>query len=246
MKIKLTICYLGTNYAGWQIQNNTVSVQQKIQDAVESLFSVRYPVTGCSRTDSGVHANDFCCTVSLGENKCNISEDKLPYALNHRLPFDIAVKSADYVNDDFHPRYDVKYKEYEYLIYNSGLRSPFYENRAFFYPSKLDEILMERAASHFLGKHDFAAFMASGSDIKDTVREIKYFTVKRDGDIIRINVAADGFLYNMVRILVGTLIEVSEGKINIEDIDDIILSKDRKRAGFTVQPHGLYLNKVIY
>ncbi len=245
MKIKLNISYLGTNYCGWQTQKNAVSIQEKIQDAVENVFGKRYDVTGCSRTDSGVHANDFCCTVSV-DNNTNIPETKLPLAINRFLPDDISVTNAEYVPDSFHPRYDIKYKEYEYLIWNSQSKNPFMADRAYHYPKKLDENIMNKVSKYFIGKHDFAGFMASGSSVVDTVREILYFEVRRKNDMIVINVAADGFLYNMVRILVGTLIEVSEGKISLDTIPDVIKSKKRKNAGFTVPPQGLYLNKTVY
>ena len=245
MNIKLIISYLGTNYCGWQVQKNAVSIQEKIQDAVQSVFGNRYNVKGCSRTDRGVHANHFCCCVYT-DGKISIQSEKIPLALNRFLPDDISVTNAEYVSDLFHPRYDVKYKEYEYVIWNSAEKNPFLFDRAYHYPKKLDDTVMNDAAKLFIGKHDFSSFMASGSGIIDAVREIYYFDVKRiDGKII-INVAADGFLYNMVRILVGTLIEVSEGKIKKDDIKNIIYSKNRKNAGFTAPPQGLYLNKVVY
>ncbi len=245
MNIKLTISYLGTNYCGWQVQNNALSVQEMLQNAVQSVFSNRYDVKGCSRTDSGVHANNFCCCIYTDGN-FNIPEEKIPLALNRYLPDDIAVKNAQYVPESFHPRYDVKYKEYEYVIWNASEKNPFMSDRAYHYPKRLDEKAMDNAAKNFIGKHDFTSFMASGSSIVDAVREIYYFDVIRNDNTITIKVAADGFLYNMVRILVGTLIEVSEGKIQPDSIPDIIKSKNRNQAGYTVPPHGLYLNKVVY
>ena len=245
MNIKLIISYLGTEYCGWQVQKNAVSIQEKIQDAVQAVFGKRYDVKGCSRTDSGVHANYFCCCVCTDSDK-TIPEDKIPLALNRFLPDDISAKHAEYVSDTFHPRYDVKYKEYEYIIWNSPAKNPFLSDRAFHYPKKLDETIMDRAAKLIVGKHDFTSFMACGSSITDAVREIYYFNVIRDGEKVIINVAADGFLYNMVRILAGTLVEVSEGKISIDSIQGIIESKNRKNAGFTAPPQGLYLNKVVY
>ncbi len=246
MNIKLIITYVGTNYSGWQVQKNALTVQEKIQDAVESLFGKRYSITGCSRTDSGVHAKSFCCVVSTCCDSISIPENKIAIALNQKLPDDISVKSAEFVSEDFHPRYDVKYKEYEYLIWNSEIKEPFLNNRAFMYPKHLDTVKMQNAANYFVGKHDFKAFMSSGSDVVDTVRNIKYFNVSRAGNLIKINVAADGFLYNMVRILVGTLIDASIGRIDENSISDIINEKKRERAGFTAPAQGLYLNKVIY
>lgn len=246
MKIKLIISYDGTNYCGWQVQKNAPSIQQTLQDAVEKVFGKRYSLTGCSRTDSGVHARAFCCAVDTGVDIVGIPSDKIPLALNHFIPDDIAVNSAEFVDADFHPRYDVVYKEYQYLIWNSPVRNVFLNNKAFNYPISLNTNVMDCAAKKLVGKFDFASFMASGSSVEDTVREIKYFNVERDGEQVIITVAADGFLYNMVRILTGTLIDVSNGKINADDIPIIIERKERKFAGFTAPPQGLYLNKVIY
>ena len=246
MKLKLILSYEGTSYCGWQVQKNGVSVQEELHDAVYCVYGQRGKITGCSRTDSGVHANFYCCTVAFESEYTNIPIQKIPVALNHFLPEDISVISADYVSDEFHPRYDVLCKEYEYLIWNSCIRNPFYRNRAFVYPKTLDEKLMNQAAQLFVGKHDFASFMSSGSSVENTVRTIHYFNVLRKDEMVIIRVCADGFLYNMVRILVGTLIEISEKRINLCEIDDIIKSKDRKKAGFTAASMGLYLNKVIY
>lgn len=247
MKLKIILSYDGTDYSGWQVQKNAKTVQGAFQDAVENVYGSRFSVTGCSRTDAGVHANSYCCSVEIPvECNINIPLEKIPVVFNRFLPDDISVLSAEVAADEFHPRYDVVYKEYEYIIHNSEIKNPFYSNRVFMYPKRLDEGLMNKAAQHFVGTFDFLGFMSSGSSVEDTVRTIKYFTVRRDGERVIINVAADGFLYNMVRILVGTLIEVSEGKINVNDVDDVILSKDRKRAGFTAPASGLYLNKIVY
>ena len=247
MKLKLRMSYDGANYSGWQVQKNAPTIQKKLQDAVESVYGRRYSVTGCSRTDSGVHAKDYCCTLEIDDN-CSVSipVEKVPLVLNRFLPDDISVFGSQIVSDEFHPRYDVIYKEYEYIILNSDIKDPFLNNKAFLYSKKLDVSIMDMAAKMFVGTHDFQGFMSSGSSVVDTVRTIKYFSVKREGDIVKLNVAADGFLYNMVRILVGTLIEISEGKIKLDDLDEIIRSKDRGRAGFTAPPYGLYLNKVVY
>lgn len=246
LKIKLIISYDGTNYCGWQVQKNAPSIQQTLQDTIETVFGKRYALTGCSRTDSGVHARAFCCTVDTNGDSISIPCDKIPFALNSRLPEDIAVKSAEFVDSKFHPRYDVKHKEYQYLIWNSPIRNVFLKDKIFNYPTPLNTDVMDCAAKKFVGQFDFSAFMSSGSAVENTVREIKYFNVKRDGYQVVITVAADGFLYNMVRILTGTLIDVSNGKIAVEDIPKIIEKKERKLAGFTAPPQGLYLNKVIY
>lgn len=247
MKILFELSYLGTNYHGYQVQSGSSlkTVQGTFQDAVENLLGRRFCLSGCSRTDAGVHARQFFCTADDIE-AVTIPEDKIPLAIARFLPSDISVRSAKYVPDDFHVRYDVDYKEYEYVVLNSRLTDPFYASRAWHCPKKLDVEKMNLAARHFVGRHDFEAFMAQGSQVKDTVRTIKYFDVRREGDLVILRVAADGFLYNMVRILCGTLVSVSNGQISENEIDDIILSRDRTRAGTTLPPDGLYLSRVVY
>ena len=245
MKILLTISYVGTAFCGWQVQKNGRSVQATVQDAVEEVFGKRYPVTGCSRTDSGVHARGFKCTVDIDENAPKIPEGRIPIALNTKLPDDVAVRDASYVDDDFHARYSVKSKRYEYLIRNSTLRDPFLAGRAWTVPQPLDEALMNEAAQEFIGTHDFTSFRAAGSDVPDSVRTVYGASVRREGDSVIFSVCADGFLYNMVRIMVGTLVDVSRGSIS-ESISDIINARDRKKAGQTAPPDGLTLAEVFY
>lgn len=252
MKLVLNISFLGTAYCGWQSQPNGTSVQQKLGEAAQRLFCRECDVTGCSRTDAGVHANEYC--VSINEKgqpgiDTNIRSVGIVRGLNTYLPDDIAVKSVIWRDNNFHPRYDAKRKEYIYRILNSPVRSPFDAGRSLHYPvpvsgDQLSE--MSRAAAHFIGNHDFKAFMAAGSDITDTKRNVINSEIFKIGDIILFRVSANGFLYNMVRIMAGTLIEVSEGKITPDEIPDIIKSGDRSRAGRTLPPHGLYLNKVLY
>ena len=252
MKILLYIAFLGTNYCGYQIQPNGITVQQRLNEAAAALFGFDCDIVGCSRTDSGVHANCFCATVAkkgTGELNTSIPVDRIPLALANYLPNDISVFKATAVENDFHPRYDVKYKEYVYRIWNRRERDPFMFDRAWHYPKLIDDATLEKmndAARRFIGTHDFAAYMASDTKIKDTVRTIYDAEVTRQGDIVEFRVSANGFLYNMVRILTGTLISVAEGKISPNDIDGITLSRDRRRSGITVPPEGLYLNKVIY
>lgn len=252
MKLLLRLSYLGTDFCGYQIQNNCRTVQGELNTAAKSLFGFDCDVTGCSRTDSGVHANLFCATVSRkGENSLDTHIDvtKIPAAMNAHLPADISVRSAKWVSEDFHPRYDVKYKEYIYRIYNDRQRSPFEEGRAWHIPQRIDDEAVSRmneAASFFVGEHDFSAFMASGSKVESTVRCVKYASVTAENNIIVFKVAADGFLYNMVRIMTGTLVAVAQGKISPQHISGIIESRDRARAGMTAPPEGLYLNNVVY
>jgi len=252
MKILLNISYVGSAYCGYQVQKNGVSIQQKLNEAARSLFGFECDIVGCSRTDKGVHANMFCACVT--EKGCKsisstIPEASIPVAFNSYLPGDISVRSARYVEDDFHPRYDVKYKEYVYKIYNAPILDPFLYGRVWHYPRALsDKALsdMNEAAKNFIGKYDFSAFMASGSKVVDTVRNVISARVERHGDTVEFIVCADGFLYNMVRIMTGTLIAVAEGKISPEQITDIIESRDRSRAGNTAPADGLYLNRVEY
>lgn len=253
MKLFIVLSYLGTNFNGYQIQPKGRTVQGELNRAAKELFGRECDVTGCSRTDSGVHANEFCATVSFkGESGINIGfpVGRVPVALNAHLPCDVSVNSAAWVDDEFHPRYDVKYKEYVYRIYTGASRSPFEEGRAWHIPKDVfneDELnKMNLAASHYIGKHDFSAFMASGSTVESTVRDVKYAKVERIGNVIEFKVAADGFLYNMVRIMTGTLVSVAKGSILPDQIPDIIDSRDRNRAGMTAPPEGLYLNKVTY
>ncbi|MCQ2771527.1 MAG: tRNA pseudouridine(38-40) synthase TruA [Clostridia bacterium] len=247
MKYLIRLSYLGTGFSGFQVQkgSNARTVQQVLCDASFQLFGCDCLVSGCSRTDSGVHALDYAATIQTN-SLTEIPADKLPYALNSKLPDDIVVHFAKIVSDDYSIRKQVEGKEYEYVILNTKFPSALSFDRTLHYGArKLNENLMNQAAQNMVGKHDFMAFMASGSQVEDTVRTIEYCKVTRVGDKIKINVRADGFLYNMVRIIVGTLIEVSEGKISPDEVLDIINSKDRSKAGRTVPPNGLYLKEVI-
>lgn len=246
MKLLLKISYLGSAYNGWQVQKDRKTVQKTMQDAVETAFGKRFPITGCSRTDSGVHANMFCCTVEFGDIRTSIPIEKIPVILSRLLPDDISVYDACRVPDSFHPRYDATGKEYIYLIWNGAVKNPFLTERAMFYPKPLDVNLMNEAARCFLGKHNFASFMSSGSKITDTIRRIDTSRVEREGDKIMFTIAGNGFLYNMVRIMAGTLIEAGSGKIAPNDVSEIIRACNRKKAGATAPSCGLYLNRVFY
>ena len=242
-RLLITITYDGSAYHGWQVQANAVSVQQVFQDAVEKVFCKRLDVKGCSRTDSEVHANMYCLTV---DTDMNIENENVILALNTYLPKDIAVIGCGEVSGEFHPRYSCKSKEYVYKIYNGKIRNPFLEKYALHYRYDIDEEYLNKEAQAFLGTHDFCGFCSVKSDVEDTVRTVKSISVKREEDMVYITVEADGFLYNMVRIMVGTLLFINEGKIREGELAGIIESKDRKKAGKTAQPHGLYLNKVNY
>lgn len=241
--VKLFITYDGTDYHGWQMQENAVTVQECITKAAEKIFAQKVSVNGCSRTDSGVHANEFCCNFRFDGER---DEEKIILGMNSQLPEDIRVIGCEYADRDFHARFDCKGKEYIYKVWNGKRGNPFMNRYSLFYPYNLDEKLLDEQAKDFIGTHDFAAFCAAGSVVKDTVRTIKDFTVKRERDLVIFSVTGDGFLYNMVRIMVGTLLYINNGKIEKDTIPDIILSRDRVRAGITVRPEGLYLNKVFY
>lgn len=239
----LRLMYDGTNYHGWQVQPNGITVQEELQNAIEKILGVRENVTGCSRTDSGVHARDFCCNI---RTESDIDCYKLVGSLNAVLPDDIAVKSCTQVRDDFHARYDCKGKKYVYRVWNANYKNPFLTSYAYHYKNRLDADFLNAQAQAYVGTHDFKGFCSSGSSVEDTVRTVKSFSVERHGNEVLFSVEADGFLYNMVRIMVGTLIEISENRINSDTLSCIIESGDRMRAGRTAPAQGLYLEKVNY
>jgi tRNA pseudouridine38-40 synthase len=238
-----TMRFEGTRYHGFQVQRNALGVCEVFQDAVERVFGVRHDVKGCSRTDTGVHAAGYCVSMKT----CSaIACDKIPLALNMHLPEDIAVISCEDVPRDFHARYSATGKEYIYNLHNSRIRDPFSANFCYRMSYPLDALLLDREAKGFLGTHDFAAFQAKGGDVADTVRTVTGFTVAREGETVRFAVKGDGFLYKMVRIMVGTLINIGTGKLVEGSIPDIIKSRDRSRAGKTAPACGLILNRVFY
>jgi tRNA pseudouridine38-40 synthase len=241
--ILLSLRFDGTAYHGWQVQKNAVTIQQTLQDALEKVLKVRPPVTGCSRTDAGVHANEYICNF---HTFIQIPCESLRKALNVNLPKDIAVNACREVQEPFHARYAACAKEYHYKVWNGATRDPFLNRYTLFYPYRLDIPAMQRAAAGLLGSHDFSAFRASGSKVEDTVRNILLFDIEREGSLVTFRVRADGFLYNMVRIMTGTLLNISQGLISEGDIPEIIASRSRVSAGKTLPPHGLYLNKVFY
>lgn len=239
----VTICYKGTAYHGYQVQKNAVTVAEKVQDAVERVLGRREDIVGCSRTDTGVHANMYCFHM---KTEHSIPCERLPGALNTFLPFDIAVLSCREVRPAFHARYHSLGKEYVYKIFNSRIRSPFWEGLAYQYPYALDAETLDRCARRFLGTHDFRAFCAAGGDLHDTVRTITESRVAREGDLVTYTVRGDGFLYKMVRIMTGTLLLAAAGRLDAADISEILATGDRSRACRTAPAHGLYLNRVFY
>lgn len=247
MKYFAKIKYLGTAFHGFQVQPGLRTVQGELNNALNQAFGLPCKVTGCSRTDAGVHANEFCLTVECEGG--TIPADKLPIAVARFLPTDLSLFYAEECDNAFHPRYDVREKEYLYRIINRPIYDPFEFGRAWFLSRPVSDeglLLMQSAAKLFIGRYDFSTFMSEGSDVEDTVRTVTALSVERNGDLIEIRISADGFLYNMVRIIVGTLTEVAFGRISPDDIVDIINSHDRSRAGMTAPAEGLYLNKVVY
>ena len=241
--VLLKIQYDGSRFHGSQIQKGERTVQQTVQDALKKLFPGKVTFTGCSRTDAGVHARCYCAKVTFDSD---IAASKVPFALNTVLPDDIAVMAAADADDSFHPRYDVKKKTYEYRIFLGKHRDPFKEGRYWHCSYPIDRNRVRDAASHFSGTHDFKGFMSSGSSVADTVRTVYDCSAHFDGDELTISITADGFLYNMVRIIAGTIVDVGKGRIGLEELDGIIASGDRSRAGETAPPYGLYLVSVDY
>ncbi len=239
----LKIAYDGTAYHGWQVQPNGITVQAVLCDALFNMCKSKISVTGCSRTDAGVHANEFFCHF---DTNLDIPETAFVKGLNAILPDDISVLSCNKVSDDFHARYSAKGKNYLYRFYDGKTENPFYRRYALRVQNKLNVDLMNEYCSRMVGTHDFSGFSSSKRTVTDTVRTISECKVYRDGDFVVLSVTADGFLYNMVRIIAGTALQVSLGKINPLDTEKIIQSKNRDMAGATLLPHGLYLNKVIY
>ena len=242
--ILMTICYDGKNYHGWQIQSNAITVQEVFQKAMYKVFKRNFDIKGCSRTDSGVHAKNYCISAKIYSR---IPCERLVCALNRFLPYDICVKDCIDVPMDFHARYSCTGKEYIYKIFNGRIRDPFLNGYAFHYWYHLDIAKMRQAAEYYLGKHDFTSFCTLDKRKNvNMIRNVKRFEIDKVGNMIELKVEADGFLYNMVRIMVGTLLKVCQGKFSANDIPRIIEAKSRKMAGPTAPSCGLYLNKVFY
>lgn len=241
--IALKLMYVGTAYHGWQVQKNAVTVAGALEFALSTIVCHPVKCTGVGRTDAGVHAEIY---IANFRTTSQIPCDRIPVAVNTRLPNDIVVVLATEVNIGFNAIGACQKKEYTYRIYNSRLGNAFHINRAWFYPKPLDASVMQLAATQFVGTHDFAAVRSLGTQTKTTVRTIHYFNIKRTGDLIECSVCADGFLYNMVRAMIGTIIYASEGKLDPLEIPSILKSKDRTLAGPTAPAGGLYMTKLWY
>lgn len=241
--IKLTIEYDGKCYNGWQKQPNKLNIQGEIERAIYNITKEEVDLIGSGRTDAGVHALG---QVANFKTNSQISIEKIPLAINSQLKNSIVIKEAEEVDERFHSRYNAKHKTYRYIINNSKCGTAIYRNLEYSYPFKLDAEKMKQASKYFEGEHDFKAFKSSGTSSKNSVRTIYKAIVKQEGKKIIIELTGNGFLYNMVRIISGTLLDVGLGKIRAEEISEIIESKDRQRAGKTLPAHGLYLVEVKY
>ena len=241
--IKLTLCYNGAAFHGYQQQNNAETVEAALKAALHRLLGEDVKPVSCSRTDTGVHAEMFVCNFKTESDREN---GKLLRGLNALLPRTVAVTKIEDVPLSFHARYDCRGKEYRYLIWNAPVRSPFYEGRAVHVPYALDADRMHKAAQLFCGTHDFSAYCASGSEVKSKVRTVYACSVKREGDLVVFSVRGSGFLYNMVRIMVGTLLSLSQGGCTEADILRSLQTGNRSDAGPTAKAEGLYLHKVFY
>jgi len=240
--IKLTLAYDGTNYHGFQIQQNAVTIQEELEKAIETIFSQAVRVTAAGRTDAGVHALGQVVNFYVDTK---IPCERIPYALNSVLPPDIVVTNAEEVAADFHARYSAKSKVYRYTVDHAPFPRVLTRHFAYHLPYRLDLNLMQKAASTLLGQKDFRSFMASGSSVKSTVRTLFTLDLTDHDDYLTITIEADGFLYNMVRIITGTLLEVGQGKRHY-DLTPVLEARNRNVAGWTVPAHGLVMQEVKY
>ena len=243
MNVLLRLAFHGTNYHGFQVQKNALAVCEVVQNAMETVFGSRPQVKGSSRTDAGVHARGFALSFHTGGG---IPVEKIPLALNAYLPQDIRVRGAVPVAEDFHARYSATGKEYSYTLLNSEFDDPLQEGLYHRMGGKLDEQAMQTVANVLLGKHDFSAFCASGAKEGDRVRTLHRLDVQRQGQWLEVRAAADGFLYNMVRIVAGTLVQAGKGRMSAEEAAAVLDSCDRGAAGPTLPAEGLCLEKVFY
>ena len=239
----LTLRFVGTNYCGYQVQNNGITIAEKIQDAIESLTGVRSDIKGCSRTDSGVHAFMYCLNFKTDSK---IPVCKIVQGMNRFLPHDIAVYDCKEVPLDFHARYFCKGKEYVYYFHNSYNKDPFLHSLAYRYGYNIDVDKLNKVGQILVGTHDFKSFCSVGTKVTDTVRTIYDFKAVRENELVKVYISGNGFLFNMVRIIMGTMLWINNDRLSEDDLTEILLSKDRSLAGPTAPAYGLYLNKVFY
>ena len=231
------------NLVGWQKQPNKLNIQGEIEKVIQGITGEEVELNASGRTDAGVHALG---QVANFKTNSSIPIEKIPIALNTYLKKSIRIQNAEEVDETFHSRYNCKEKTYRYIINNSEYGTAIYRNMEYNFPQKLDIRAMQKAVKYFEGEHDFKAFKASGTSAKSSIRTIYKADVKKEGDRVYIELTGNGFLYNMVRIISGTLLEVGIGKIKPEEIPEIIESKNREKAGKTLPSHGLYLMEVKY
>ena len=237
-RIKLTVAYDGTAYHGWQFQPGCATIEGELNKHLSALLKEETVVIGASRTDAGVHG---LCNIAVFDTNSRIPGNKFSYALNQRLPEDIRIRHSEEVKEDFHPRKVSSCKTYEYRILNEEFENPLLQRYAHFTYVPLDVAKMQRAALYLIGEHDFASFCAAGSTAETTVRKIHNLQVEKEDSLIRIRVTGNGFLYNMVRIIAGPLMEVGKGRIRPEEITGILEARDRSKAGPTAPAKGLVL-----
>ncbi|GAA0251116.1 tRNA pseudouridine(38-40) synthase TruA [Faecalicatena contorta] len=242
-RIKLTVAYDGTNYCGWQIQPNGITIEEVLNKKLSKLTGEEIRVIGASRTDSGVHARG---NVAVFDTDTTIPPDRLAYALNRRMPEDIVIVKSEEVPADWHPRYCDTVKTYEYHILNTRVPDPIRRRTTYFVSYSLDLENMRRAAGYLLGEHDFASFCNVRTNVEDTVRTVYDLDILENGEELTIRIRGNGFLYNMVRIIVGTLLRVGRGFYTPDQVKDILEAKDRQAAGVTAPPHGLILVGIEY
>lgn len=237
-RVRLTVAYDGTNYHGWQLQNNGITIESELNRCLTELLGEPITVIGASRTDAGVHSLG---NIAVFDTSNRMPAEKISYALNARLPEDIRIQKSEEVAPDWHPRHVESRKTYEYRIYRGEFPMPVKRLYSLFTYHKLDVNRMREAAKYLEGEHDFKSFCQVGAQVETTVRTIYKVSVTEEGADIVIHVSGNGFLYNMVRIIVGTLLEVGQGKREVQDMQAILEAKDRKAAGPTAPAHGLLL-----
>lgn len=242
-RIRLTVAYDGTNYCGWQIQTNGITIEEVLNTALSRMLGESVAVIGASRTDSGVHAAG---NVAVFDSETRIPPGRISYALNRHLPEDVVIVKSDEVPLDWHPRYRDCTKTYEYRILNAQIADPTRRLYTFFVSYELNLENMRKAAGYLVGRHDFASFCSAHAGVEDTVRVIYALDIVSVGDELRIRVTGNGFLYNMVRIIVGTLLRVGRGFYTPEQVKEILESKNRRAAGVTAPPQGLKLVEIKY
>lgn len=242
-RVKLIVAYDGTNYHGWQVQDNGITIEEVLNRTISELVQEDIKVIGASRTDAGVHA---CGNVAVFDTESRIPGDKFSFALNQRLPEDIRIQESCEVDADFHPRYADTVKTYEYNILNRRFELPSKRLYASFCYYPMDIERMNQAAAYLVGEHDFKSFCSAGAQVQTTVRTIYAVNVTKEDDMVHIRITGNGFLYNMVRIIAGTLMQVGTGLMEPEQVKGILEARDRSRAGPTAVAKGLTLVEIRY